>query len=266
MAATFAELSAEIRAQVFPEDEADNLIRVHEIYLIDALIDLQKWVPRLQQDHKSLIEICSTYVNCGATLFEAPDRALIQKVYTVLACDFCSKVDYEPISRNEMDCLIANNNPSKLDVGSCTRCYEGDYVFLQYGDEYPDPYFVPHARACEGYVSLNRGQLRMFPSLLPTENIVIEWDGIRRVFVNSDTEVWFDDREVREAAEYFIRWKAKQFEDCDLQSAALAQNEYELKRRRLILDDRKENRIPKLPPCFSTWPSGCSPVQPTCCV
>ena len=260
MASTFAELSAAIRAQAFPEEEADNLIRVHEIYLIDSLIDLQKWVPRLQQDHKSVIQICDTYFNCGATVFQAPDRALIQKVYTVLACDFCDKVVYDPINRSQMDCLLADHEPAKMESGSCTRCYEGDYLVLQYGDEYPDPYFAPHERACSGFVSLNRGQLRMFPSLLPAENIVIEWDGIRRAFVNADTEDWFDDREVREAAEYFIRWKAKQFEDCDLQSAAIAQNEYELKRRRLILDDRRENKIPKPSPCFSTWQSGCSPI------
>lgn len=262
MADTFAEWSARIRLQVIPEREVAHLIPTHQNYIADALIDLQKCVKRLQQDHKTVIQTCDTYYNCGASVFTAPDRALIQKLYTVLSTNWCSKVNYEPVSKDQMDCLMSQVELPKQSKGSCERCYSGDYIdYLYYGDQYPDPEYAPHCRSDVGYFALHRSHLWVFPSFLPTENVVIEWDGIKRVW--ADLDVADFDREVEEAAEYYLRWKIKQHEDCDIDAAMLSKLDYEMKRRDLILQARREAELKKSPPCFSTYPGGQASLWPS---
>lgn len=254
MSEAFSIFSARVRRSAWPEGEAENLVDIHKNHLKDALIDLQIKLSKLQENHTSITEQCATYYNCGATVFASPDnRALIQKIYTVLASDFCSKVYYEAVSKSELDCLTTEADVGQIESGSCVRCYQGAYEDLYYGDQYPDPYYKPKCRSYEGKVALHKNHLWLYPSILPTESVVVEWDGIKRFWDNADLVEY--DRLTEKAVELYLKWQ-KADEDCDTQATVLARQTYELHRGDLIHQEEKEKRLPRSVSCFSQY-SGC---------
>ena len=76
------ELKAEVRATLWPDGEAENLIGPHDKKFIEALVDLQEAVPCLKIGNTDIYAHCATYFDCGMTVFPAP-RGQINAVYTI---------------------------------------------------------------------------------------------------------------------------------------------------------------------------------------
>lgn len=79
---TWGQLKTKLRNILFPDGEAENLIAAHDQSFLTAIVDLQTWVPCLQQDNTSIFPHCSTYFHCGMTVVPAP-RGNVFKVSVV---------------------------------------------------------------------------------------------------------------------------------------------------------------------------------------
>lgn len=254
MATTYEEFDEGIRQRVFPEGEpAANLVANHRKWVLDGLIDLQKKVPCMQDDHLEIVDQCSTYYFCGTSVFSAP-RGFLRKLYTIADGDGCTRIDYEAISKQEMDCLQSN----------LTQCA----TLLQPSGYYLDPTvgYVPFSdlpvpgwknvdstidkpcRATKGFWTVDRGNIYVFPYMQWNEAACVEWDGIQRTF-DDDEEVDFD-REVEDAMEYYLAAKASEREDCDLQRSAVLTVSYNRRVAEMIHNCAKERRVPRDQPCF----------------
>src|SRR5512133_496566 len=102
----YGDFTREVKALVFPAGEAPNLVAAHNKAIVQALVDIQKWVECQQQDNKSLHPQCATYYRCGLTYLPAPE-GVVKKVQVVdkinpdtgledatADYDWCSAVDY----------------------------------------------------------------------------------------------------------------------------------------------------------------------------
>lgn len=270
----FAELKSRILQAVYPEGQADNLIFNHEKWIVDALIDLAKKVQCLQLDQLEKVPQCATYYLCGASVFCAP-VGYLQRLYTITEGYECNRVDYQAISKDEFDCLSATFNtqvtllqPYPYFFNPGTGLYQAFPDLGVPGMVVPDSTIDKPCRASTGYWTLHNGNIYMFPYMQWNETAVIEWEGIKRVFADTDTVSY--DREVEDAVEMYLRWKSATVEDNDLTRAreflegppqTIGQG-YNGLVATMIWDCRKRMRIRRRPPCFSNcssiWPCACT--------
>lgn len=246
---TFELFVSDVSATIFPEEEAENLVANHRKYITDALIDLQQKVPCLRVQHRDRISVADTYTECQASVYSAP-RGFISQIYAVTQDNCCAKRHFIPVDWDEMEQILKDNQ-------NCGALIEPTYYYYDYVGEaygyvdyplygclyYGDSSGATDAavRPTTSYVAMKNGLLYMFPWLQSNEVLVIEWDGIKRSWKDTD-EVLFD-REVQDAVEHFLDCKSSKREDCDYQKMAVARTDYEMLVAKLIWQCRKERRI-----------------------
>lgn len=79
---TFLQLKNAVRSRVFPAGEARNLRPAHDKSMVDALVDIQRWVDCIQNNNIFIAPHCSTFFNCGLTSFDFP-RGKIKRLSVV---------------------------------------------------------------------------------------------------------------------------------------------------------------------------------------
>lgn len=258
----FGDFSSSIRGRVFEGDEPENLVDSHKLWIIDGLIQLQKKIKCLQADNLEKVPQCGTYYLCGASVFCAP-RGYLSRLYTV-ADDGCARIDYTPITKEEMDCLAASYNqqvalthPYGYFVDSNTGLYTAFPDMGVPGMEVPDSSIDKPCRAAAGYWTVHKSNIHVFPQMQWNETACIEFDGIKRSFADDDVVSY--DREVEEAIEMWLRYKAAAIDDCDPEKAreylegppgTIGEGYHGLVAS-MIFDCEKERRIPKANYCFA---------------
>lgn len=229
---TFALLSAAVRAAVFPEGEAENLVANHNRYIMDGLIEMQKIVPCYQDNHIEYIQQCATNYNCGATVLTAPEGRIVS-VSTLLESDNCDRVFYTLSDKADIDCRIR----ALADCGLIPHTDDLYYSYCDYvpyaelavkGMEYPSCDTDHTCRSTEGVFARWRDQLWMFPNINCNELVVLEWDGVKIDWQECDPVI--DDRELKAALELYLAFHAAMREDCDREKYVLLKSEYEAKR------------------------------------
>lgn len=258
----FFEFANDIREKVFPDGWAENLKENYRDIIVDALIELQQKVQCLQSNHEDYFPACGTFYSCGASIIEAP-RGFIKSIHTVSSDDdCCEKVQYEPVSKAELDCLIKQQVNSVPVCSGSVEHSDGTYTSGGYDYTYPTlplPCFeFPTAetdkacRATKGYVALDRRRIWMWPHLQSDEQAVVIWDGVKRDWQNTDEmdeTIW--DREAKQAVELYLEAESARKFDCDSGHYATAFNSFTDKVALLIWQCTKERRIPKRAYCFS---------------
>lgn len=266
---TFSDFFDAVGRSVFPDGQSENLVANHKNYILDALIDLQIKVPRLQINHTDFIQPEETLYSCGASLFDAPRGFIVGlNVLRGTPTNCCDAAPYKESSKAEFDCFLR-------DLENCSPCTteqhgyafyqtetDGPYIpypTLEYCLEYPvaslDSVCAPRA----GYFTYFRSQLWLFPHLQSGHVAKLEWDGVKRTFADSDIlDETFYDREVMDCVELYLRGKAAGVEDCDLQRSIYYNNEnprqfgqYQIRRADLIWSTEREKQLPKRNYCFS---------------
>lgn len=255
---TFAAWQLAVRDSAFPEGEAPNLQANHRKFAIDCLIDLQMKIPRLKRYHIDYIPQAATYFNCGASAFE-PERGEIKKLSTITCLDPCDRVVYTPESKERIDCLIADANACDDITRPYDTYYDGTATFdypgiAILGFEYPGGNTDQACRATEGWYARHRDFIWVFPALRSDEIIELEWDGVKRIW--ADTDTLEDDPEVNQAAELYMIGMAALREDCDLTKTRTYLNDnprepglYQIKVGDMIWQAQKEARLPKAQQC-----------------
>ena len=270
---TYAQFNAAVRAAVNADGESENLVTRHKSWILDALIDLQTKVPRLQRHHTDYIAPQSTFFHCSASVFDVP-RGFISTLTTIVPGSSCCKeITYMGCSKNEMDCMLSTGEccaPCGGELHPYPYYVTDGTLYVPYPElplycfEYPDSNIDRLCRASEGYFTLYRGQLWMTPHLQSFEVAKLEWDGVKRTFDDADEldEELFD-REVQECVELYLTGRQASIDDCDYTRGILFNNEnpskfgmYQVRRADLIHTTEKEKRLPPRNYCFDTCRNG----------
>lgn len=261
---TFDLFVSSITQTVFPEGEAENLIRNHRQYIIDSLIDLQQKVPCLRVQHRDRRSMANTFLDCGASVTDAP-RGFIGQVYAVTQDNCCAKRYFQPIDHDEMLQLLADNRHCGTTLEPTYYYYIEDYGYLDY-PAYGCLYYGDSSGATDSsyrpttsYVSIHNGLLYLFPWLQSNEVLVIEWDGIKRNWKDGD-EVTFD-REVQDAVEHYLDYKSGYREDADAQRMQIARALYDELVAKQIWQCRKENQLERRIHFFSNCGDYCNATR-----
>ena len=263
---TFDFFVSDLRATIFPEGEAENLIANHRKYIVDALIDLQQKIPCLRVQHRDRVSMADTFTECEASVTSAP-RGFISQIYAVTQDNCCARRYFQPVDWDEMQQILKDNQ-------NCGRLIEPTYYYYTdyYGySDYPEYgclYYGDSSGATDlrfrptiSYSAMKDGNLYLFPWLQSNEVLVIEWDGIKRSWKDTD-EVQFN-REVQDAVEHFLDFRTASREDCDLQKIQIARAGYDELISKQIWQCRNERRIERRVHYFSNCSDFCNARSPS---
>lgn len=272
---TFGQLKSAIRLRVFPTGEADNLVASHDKDFIDAIIDLQTWVPCLQMDNTDMFPQCSTTYNCGLTVLPCPRGAIkslsiIDKLDpetgledATAADDYCSKITYPEVDF----CHVRRYLDRSRQTGGC--CGVGAWFGLPFVYDRPSSRLYPvptdedvpsglptlpmgfhypqestdrtYGRAGHGVWAKERGNIYVAPWIQSTETIIVVWDGIKRSWADADPVD--DDPLFSKAVEEYVRWQHSKKWDRDAETIQDAYSEYGVTRQMLMRQCREETRV-----------------------
>jgi hypothetical protein len=242
---TFTQYYAQISAAVFPEGEAENLVHVHKLAVKDALIDLQTKIPCLRTENADYVGQASTLFHCGSSTFDTVDGN-IERVYTTIIDEGCSEVEYTYIDQERMNdmihsyrCCIASD---AYGMNPYTPNHSTGAPIYVTGSPSTDKGY--RTGKTQGYWSMNRGTIYVFPSIESTEQIVVEWNGIRRTFTEATViPVTFEDRDVMGAVELYLEAQVARRETKDMGTFQTASKAYADAIANLAWDCRRKQKF-----------------------
>jgi hypothetical protein len=229
---TLSDFRSQVIALIWPDGEPENLTNTIKQFVADCLIDLQRFIPCLQENHVDISPFSACFFKCGLSVIDAP-RGRIKKVYTVqkkidgTAPDqtwdandnFCAPVQYHPRniealrcwSRRFMDIVSA---PANLGMPP-----------LPLGFKYPEATTdSTWGRALRGLWAVERKKLFISPWIQSTESIVVEWEGLKRKW--ADTDLVPDEDDLRRAVKLFVQSEFTRDFQSDAAGAAVFYSQY----------------------------------------
>ena len=236
MPLTFLELKQRIREEIWPKPgEPKSLRTAHDKFFIEAMIDLQRSVKCLQVHNTTVFKFCSTYYDCGKTVTDSVGGQ-IRRVYTVANGDFCDRVLYESLDCCELE-AYANQMCSSLIVSESAK------AALQQGLRYANAE-RDTIRARSGRWAVCRDRLNLFPWIQSNEDIIVEWEGVKKAWNDSDIleedgshpALW--DASVEAAIRAYVKWCDERDFGCNAQDIAIRLQVYQEARADLISDCR----------------------------
>ena len=247
---TFIDFYNEVSAAVFPEGEAENLILPHKLSVKDALIDLQSKVLCLRAANTDFICKADAIFHCGANVVPAVEGN-IERVFSVSVDAPCEEIEYAFISADTMRATVAGYR-------CCTAAnsYDG-YPAAACGPSATPPPFASSTmyddkgyRAGDGraFWSLVRGDVWVYPYIESTEQIAIDWNGIRRTW-NDDTRMpaVLLERDVQSAVEYYLQAEVDRRETKNVTSYQLHAGLYRDAVGQMIFECRKKHTFIRPP-------------------
>lgn len=238
---TYADAVASVRANVFPEREARNLRTVNSSIILDGIIDLMRWVPRIRRRQFTLTAFASTMYKCGCTYIDRPENGKVLRVYTYTQDNHCDAVYYTPVDRVQFDIEVKRRwvcgsempNPD-LDDGVEGSDQTIGFVMASAGNN-------KGWRAANGIYTIVDDQIILFPHIEDTENVSVEWRGARKSFEDDDIVTW--DRDILHAMELWTRSKVALRHTCDEKDYVAFRREYEGLRADIIIEDKTNERV-----------------------
>lgn len=215
MPKTYLEFTKKLREEIwhFP-GENKTLVRAHNAYFIAAMIDLQTWVPELQINNAKVWPFCSTYQDCGRTVIDAP-VGVVKRIFTIVNDDWCNRVPYNSVSFEQLNCFT-EGNPNKA-VSEGAEQQQGIRL-ADASTDYTSGDTLWRARV--GVWAINRHRLYISPWLNSNEKLVVEFDGEKIVWEDTDildTDWW--DPKVEEAIKDYVQWQHYHRHTTDVMSA-----------------------------------------------
>lgn len=235
---SYADLRAQLLREIwtFP-GEAKSQVASHKKFFLEALIDLCKWVDCLQSNHTDVHPACSTYVECGKTLFDAP-YGVVKRVYTIPNDDWCNKVFYSSGTYQEVECWARNllstfKQPDNTNLPALQQGY-------RYADASSDS---TCGRARVGKWAIHRRRFYLIPWVQSNESVVIEWDGVKTNWQDGDLldlDYWSAD--VQAAIKLFMQWSHERDFGTDPAYRSEMRADYEAARADLIFWCRERTK------------------------
>lgn len=183
---TFTELKTAVKKIVFPIGEEENLVAQHDAYITDALNDIQQYVKCYRDNNVNIIAYGDTVYNCGLTVTDAPD-GIIKRIYTMV--DGCSKVNLIKSTVAKLRFWQEQHTIDFEDQKAPTQ--PTNKPALTPNDLYPGADSDSTlGRAITGWFALDGCRLYIWPYLQSTEDLGIEWTGVKDSY--GDSDVIFD--------------------------------------------------------------------------
>lgn len=237
---TFEELIDEIKETTFPDREAANLVTVHDKYIIDGLIEVQKRVPQLRDRNFNLYDFDETFFRCRATVFDKPDGPVV-RLYTWTQPDHCDAVHYQPTTREHIESLLRRSQACGYSADP-----EDDSVMVGLP---PEDYFnaSPETdkgwRAATGHYGIIGDQVYVWPHIESYEHITVEWQGIKTQY-DPDDLVAFQ-RDVVAVIELWVKSQEALREDCDTKKYVAFQQAWQTAMAQLVWWYRTKYLLPE---------------------
>lgn len=202
---TFAQFKTKLRQTIWPAGEAKNLRAAHDRWFALAMASIQQVVPCVQQFNTSEFPFCATFWEDGKTVVPMP-VGVIRDVYTIANDDWRDEVYMESSSWAAMQAWATmlyrcttplNVGLPKLPMGYRNAEQSTDSVV---------------GRARLGIWAYNRHRLFVAPWIQSNEKLIVEWDGVKTEWLDTDGvngDYWTVDYE--DAIALFIRWKHESF-------------------------------------------------------
>lgn len=181
----FSDFKAAVKAVAFPKGEAENLVTVYNNYILEGLVEIQKWVDCFQENNLDLVERGDTTYSCGLTVIDAPNGQ-VQRIFAVDSRDSCSKIYYHKRTLVQLQEMAARE--------SADYCLPFEYPT---GDDEVD-------RALVGYWTYQNGLLYVWPYLHSEEILGVEWKGIKLEYSDTD-EVYSSSPQVQKTVRSFLK-------------------------------------------------------------
>lgn len=287
---TFLDLLKEVKSDLWPHGVAVNLLDQNfqgpvRTLLVDALMDLQKFVECLQVNNTQVVPQCNTLFKCGHTVTDAP-RGRINRLYVIdrinqttgledaaVPIDWCSEVEYRQVEHTDLDKYVSQTLAGSLDDGfwpwlfgfnlfgivafpaTCQNFWNSKYLYpppdgapfvksppLPLGFSYPQSATdAPAGRAQWGLWALKGGQIYVAPWIQSTETIIIEWNGLKRSYANTD--LIDNDPLLKQAVEAYVAKEYARKYDHDYDAEAAETAKFNEARAVLMDECRKENEV-----------------------
>lgn len=245
---TFAELFTAVEANVWAEGHARKLQRRARDWLRDVLIDLQKKVPQLKAGHINYLPQASTFYKCGVTAFEAP-RGPITRLATHRTDGPCCEVicrasDRATVEQQTRYCFTGCTVPAPANPNPA-----GPFGLL-----IPDSTIDHKCRIDRRWAALFNGYIWIYPHISSTEQVVMEWQGSKRNWQDSDSfsAYWLDEtgafaREVQHIIELYLNAMRLWWDCQDRQTVQADLGMYDRAVAELINDRRRDDTLDQLP-------------------
>lgn len=225
MSISYSAFRTAIKGELFPfPGEPKSLVAAHDKFMVEAMIQVQKWVPQLAVNHTSVFAACSTYVECGLSVVEAP-VGVIKRVYTIANAEWCDRVFYSGRSHREIlqwqRCLMLSfKNPTNTGMPA-----------LQQGFKFAEASTDSAVgRARTGIWSIDRKRFYLAPWLQSNESLVIEWDGAKAIWNDTDLldqNYW--DAEAAAVVKLYVQKSHERDFGCDRQKLRDLETDYAFK-------------------------------------
>ncbi len=225
---TFKEFTDTLRQEIWPSGEPRTLRATHTKSFMAALTDLQKNIPCVQQYNFSTYPKCARYWEDAASVVDMPN-GVIRRVFTIANDSWRDKVyiwpsNYYQVQRWQKR-LFEAVTPANLGMSELPQGFKFD-------DGTVDSTI---GRARVGIWAVHRRRIYVAPWLQSNETLVVEWDGIKDIWADTDglDDNWWT-IDYQETIKLYVRWQHEQnYGEIGLGRAFKA--EYEQKRGDLML-------------------------------
>lgn len=243
---TLGELKEKLKWECWPEGIPDQLWTlpsgnpgpVQKLF-IEALMQIQKWVPAYQQNNTQIVPFCATFFQCGMSVFEAP-RGKILSLRSIVKLDascqqtssaannYCAEVYYSRVDYNQLTSLLdkklrcACSTPFAALAGmpslTCQKTLRSAYPApddadycnfpeLPLGFHYPQSSTDMNRRARQGVWALYRNRIYVAPWINSTETIILDWDGLKRQWDDADAVDTEEDPLFDSVVKHYVLWQ-----------------------------------------------------------
>lgn len=188
----YSEFKTNVKAIVFPDGEAEELVATHDSYIKDALINLQTYVPCLRDNNVDFYGKDEFQEWCN-TDFAYIQRGVIHAVYAFKPDKRCKKIFYEPKSTSFVDswmqkqsCVTCNDEESPSSPARSPLCNvvsDADSYCDDVDNEESDCRFKSGKRY---YAISTNDKLILAPRFPCGYTVAVHWEGVKRKWADTD--------------------------------------------------------------------------------
>lgn len=196
---TLGQLRDSIVRQIWADHAPEGLEEARKQIVLEALSDIQKYVPCEREKQANVIQFCNSWYRCGFTLVPRP-KGVIKFVYTIADGDWCNPVFYQQGTRQEIECYF----PHCLTLPTSE---DATVPVLPMGFKRADASTDSvTGRARRGMWAIDGDNVMIAPWIQSSESVVIEWSGIKGASEWTDEDPVSDAIDFRKAVKLYLQY------------------------------------------------------------
>lgn len=245
---TYRSWKDRLYAEIWPFGPPENAIASLDAWVTNACMECQRYIPCVRNNNVALFPFCSTFFNAWLTWVKVPlPSSFIRAVYTVANDDYTNKVWYHQRDYGVLRERSQNQLSRLYGRGPAVR-----FPQLTLGDRYSDPLTDKYAswifpvgsnsgRSHRGVWARHQARLWLSPWIQSNETIVVEWDGIKVEWLDTDLidlDTWNPLYE--DAIKWYVKHQYQAHFEADRAAEQAAAQYHAVKLASLIIDCRNQ--------------------------